>query len=80
MLGLFKDQESEAAKAFLKVSDELEAAVFAITSSDALFKKFGKEKDAVIVLKHFDDKRNDLDEDLTEEVRTRGEGVVNGAG
>lgn len=64
---LYQDAESEAAKAFLEVADQMDSIVFGITSDEELFKADKVEKDSVVLFKQFDDKRNDLTEDITAE-------------
>ena len=59
-LGLYKDTTSAHAEALKKLASDLEDDVVAITSSDAIMKKLAVTKDTVVVLKTFDEKRNDL--------------------
>lgn len=65
VLGFFKDQTTDAAKAYLEVAAETDDSVFLITSSDALFTEYKITKDTVVLLKKFDDGRADLTEDFT---------------
>lgn len=61
VLGLFKDLESEAAKAFNTVAQTVDNVVFAITSEQALFDQLKLTGDMSLVLfKKFDEGRNDL--------------------
>lgn len=64
VIGFFKDQESDAAKAFLDVAGTTDDVPFAITSSDDVFAEYKVEKDSVVLFKKFDEGRNDLVEDL----------------
>jgi len=65
VFGFFKDQKSDAAKAFLDVAGETDDNVFYITSSDAVFSEYKVTKDTVVLFKKFDDGRTDLTTDLT---------------
>jgi protein disulfide-isomerase A1 len=65
VVGFFKDQTSEAAKAYLEVAAETDDNVFIITSTDAVFTEYKISGDAVVLFKKFDDGRADLTEGLT---------------
>jgi protein disulfide-isomerase A1 len=67
IVGFFKDQTSDAAKAFLEVAAETDDSVFVITSTDAVFSEYKVTKDSVVLFKKFDDGRADLTEGLTAE-------------
>lgn len=67
VVGFFKEGESDAAKAFLEVAATMDDHPFGITSNDAVFKEFSVSKDGVVLFKKFDEKRNDLFEDITQE-------------
>ncbi|XP_015793077.1 protein disulfide-isomerase isoform X1 [Tetranychus urticae] len=67
IIGFFKDQESDAAKAFLEVATQMDDHPFGITNSEAVFGEFSVSKDGVVLFKKFDEKRNDLFEDITQE-------------
>ena len=67
LVGFFKDQESAGAKAFLEVADSTDDLPFAITSADAVFSEYKVEGEAVVLLKNFDEGRNDLTEGITAE-------------
>lgn len=67
IVGFFKDQSSDAAKAFLEVAAETDDNVFLITSTDAVFSEYKITGDAVVLFKKFDDGRADLTSDLTAE-------------
>jgi len=66
VLGFFKDQESDEAKAFLKAAGGLDEQQFGITSEQALYTKFDINADnKVILLKKFDEGRADLKGEIT---------------
>jgi protein disulfide-isomerase A1 len=65
VVGFFKDQESDAAKAFLETASNMDDQKFAITSDAAVFAEYTVTGEAVVLFKKFDDKRNDLTEDLS---------------
>lgn len=56
-----------AAAAFLEAAAANDEVPFAITSEEALFTSAKLEKDAVVVFKQFDDKRADLEGEVTAE-------------
>ena len=60
VVGYFSDLGSANAKAFLKIASSNDGQIFTITSSDNIKAKLGLEGDAVVVLKTFDELRNDL--------------------
>lgn len=61
IIGFFKDQSSAEAKTFLEVAADKDDTQFGITSDDAVFKKYDVKKDGVVLLKKFDEKRNDFE-------------------
>lgn len=63
VVGLFKNKESEAAKIFMQVAGELDDMVFGISDSDDLFNEYKVTKDTIVLLKQFDEGRNDLEGD-----------------
>jgi len=65
VLGFFKDQKSDAAKAFLDVALETDESVFLITSAAHIFTEYNIDKDSVVLIKKFDDGRVDLTDNLT---------------
>jgi protein disulfide-isomerase A1 len=67
VVGFFKDVESTAAKEFLKAAGGIDDYPFAIVSKDELISENKVSGDAVVVFKKFDEGRNDLTDDLTEE-------------
>jgi len=68
VIGFFKDLESEAAKAFLGAAGSMDDYIFGITSQESLFTEHKVEEDAGVVLfKKFDEGRNDLEGEVTEE-------------
>ena len=67
IIGFFKDGSSDAAKAFLVTADSMDDYPFAVTAEDAVFAEYKVEKDNVVLFKKFDDGRNDLEGEVTEE-------------
>jgi protein disulfide-isomerase A1 len=67
VIGFFKDQESEEAKAFLQVASGMDDVKFGITSEAEVFAEHKVVENGVVLLKKFDEGRNDLEGDLTEE-------------
>jgi len=66
VLGFFKSLESKEAEAFMVAADSNEDVNFAITSNNVVFNEFGIDNDAaVILLKKFDEGRNNLEGDIT---------------
>jgi protein disulfide-isomerase A1 len=61
VLGFFKKQDSDDAKVFLEVASAMDDTLFAITSDSAVFKEYKMDKDGVVLLKKFDEGRNDFD-------------------
>merc|ERR1712241_253864 len=57
----------EAAKAFLATADSMDDYPFAVTAEEAIFGEYKVEKDNVVLFKKFDDGRNDLEGEVTEE-------------
>jgi protein disulfide-isomerase A1 len=60
VFGVFEDIESEAAKSFLGAASEVDDVVFAIGSSSDIGSHLEVEGDHVVVLKDFDEKRNEM--------------------
>merc|ERR1712050_323394 len=60
-LKFFKDHESAEAKAFLEAASDIDSISFGITKHDDLFKEWTMEKDGIVLLKKFDEGRNDFD-------------------
>jgi len=71
VVGFFKDQESDAAKEFLKVAGAMDDLPFAITSESESFADNKMEADGIVLFKKFDEGRNDFDGEMTEaEIKT----------
>lgn len=67
LLGLFKDTDSPNAKVYLDVASNNDEFQFAITSDDSVFKNYDVDKDeAVLLLKKFDELRDDYSGEFTE--------------
>jgi len=67
IIGFFKDETTEAAKAFLGAASNMDDYQFAITASDDIAAEYKVEGEAVVLFKKFDDGRADLTEGITEE-------------
>jgi len=67
VVGFFKDAESEAAKQFLKSAGGIDEYPFAIVTSEDVATENKVTGDTVVVFKKFDEGRNELTKDLTEE-------------
>jgi protein disulfide-isomerase A1 len=65
VVGYFESLDSAAAKSFLKLADANDLHVFTITSSNDIKAKLELKGDTIVVLKDFDDLRNDLVVDST---------------
>merc|ERR1711872_181290 len=71
IIGFFKDETTDAAKAFLAAAGGMDDFAFAITGDDAVFAEHGIEGEAVLLLKDFDDGKAVLSEGITEEAVTK---------
>merc|ERR1712130_525181 len=67
VIGVFADQTTDAAKAYLAAAANIDDIPFAITSSAEVAAEHKIEGEAVLLLKTFDDGRAVLAEDITEE-------------
>lgn len=67
VIGAFKDTDGDAAAAFLQVARTVDGIPFGITSNPDVLKELNVDTDAVVLLKQFDEGRNDLTSSLTEE-------------
>ena len=59
-IGVFADESSAGAKAFLGAAATYDHVAFAVTTDASVKKELGVEKDTVVVIKTFDDLRNDI--------------------
>merc|ERR1711871_1270596 len=59
-IGVFADESSAGAKAFLGAAATYDHVAFALTTDASVKKELGVEKDTVVVIKTFDDLRNDI--------------------
>ena len=66
VIGVFADQTTDAAKAYLAAASSIDDIPFAITSSAEVAAEHKIEGEAVLLLKTFDDGRAVLAEDITE--------------
>merc|ERR1712025_553084 len=67
VIGCFKDETTDAAKAYLGVASNLDDIPFGITGDEAVCSEYGVEGEGVIMVKTFDDGKALLTEGLTEE-------------
>merc|ERR1711990_1284133 len=67
VIGVFADQTTDAAKAYLAAASAIDDIPFAITSSAEVAAEHKIEGEAVLLLKTFDDGRAVLSEGITEE-------------
>jgi len=67
VVGFFSDAESEAAKEFLKAAGGIDEYPFAIVTNADAIKANNVEGDTVVLFKKFDELRNELSTDFTEE-------------
>merc|ERR1712106_262213 len=67
IIGFFKDETTDAAKAFLAAAGMMDDFQFGITGDDAIAAEYGDEGEAVVLLKDFDDGKAVLSEGITEE-------------
>merc|ERR1712212_1359519 len=67
VVGFFKDQTTEAAKAFLEVAASLDDYKFGITDSDAVNGEYGVSGDKIVLFKAFDEGKNEFDGEYTAE-------------
>jgi protein disulfide-isomerase A1 len=66
VIGFFKDETTDAAKAFLAVAQQYDDVPFGITGADDVFSEYKITGEGVVLFKKFDEGRNDLTSDLTE--------------
>lgn len=57
VIGFFKDQTSDKAKAFLAVANQVDDYPFGITSEDAVYAEYGAECGSIILLKKVDTRK-----------------------
>lgn len=60
VVGFFKDQTSDAAKAFNEVAGDIDDIVFGITGDSSVFSEYKVTADTVVMFRNFDDGRVDL--------------------
>jgi protein disulfide-isomerase A1 len=66
VVGFFKDQASDGAKAFLAVAGGMDDMTFAITSESEVFADNKVKKDGVVLFKKFDEGRADYEGEMKE--------------
>merc|ERR1712106_1151178 len=67
IIGFFKDETTDAAKAFLSAAGSMDDFEFAIAGDDAIAAEYGVEGEAILLLKDFDDGKAVPSEGITEE-------------
>jgi protein disulfide-isomerase A1 len=71
IIGFFKDETTDAAKAFLAVAGAMDDVQFGITGDDTVATEYGLEGEAVLLLKDFDEGKAVLAEGITEDAVTK---------
>ena len=71
IIGFFKDQESDAAKAFLEAASAMDDHPFGITSEEAVFTEYEATDGAIVLFKDFDEKKNVFDGEVSKEEITK---------
>merc|ERR1711936_10962 len=71
IIGFFKDETTDAAKAFLAVAGAMDDFQFGITGDDTVATEYGLEGEAVLLLKDFDEGKAVLAEGITEDAVTK---------
>ncbi|CAF0798559.1 unnamed protein product [Rotaria sordida] len=67
VVGAFKDTEGDNAMAFLQVAKSMDGIPFGITSNSDVLKELQVKDDTVVLLKKFDEGRNDLTSSINED-------------
>lgn len=65
LIGFFKKQDSDNAKAFIGAANALDSFAFAITSNDDVIAKYEGKDETIVLFKPFDDKKNVYDGDYS---------------
>ncbi|CAB3363638.1 Hypothetical predicted protein [Cloeon dipterum] len=71
VVGFFKDQTTDGAKAFLSAASAIDDHPFGITSDDSVFSEYGVEGEKVVLFKKFDDNRVDFEGELAPDALTK---------
>ncbi|CAF0827852.1 unnamed protein product [Rotaria sordida] len=66
VIGAFKDMDGDTAASFLQVAKTLDGIPFGITSNADVLKELNVKQDTVVLLKKFDEGRNDLTSSIDE--------------
>jgi len=61
IIGFFKNLASDNAKVFMEVAGSMDDTPFGVTTEKDLFKEYKVDKEGVVLLKKFDEGRNDYD-------------------
>merc|ERR1712193_307180 len=67
VIGCFKDETTDAAKAYLSAASNLDDLAFGVTGDEAVCSEYGVSGEGVVMVKTFDDGKAVLTEGLTEE-------------
>jgi len=65
-VGFFKDQSSDAAKAFLAVANSIDDYPFGITSEESVYKEYDAKCGSIILFKKFDEGKSVFEGETTE--------------
>lgn len=65
VIGFFKDQTTETAKAFLTAASGIDDHQFGIVTDDSVFSEYNVDGEKVVLFKKFDDKRSDFEGEIT---------------
>ncbi|CAF0884415.1 unnamed protein product [Rotaria sp. Silwood1] len=66
VIGVFKDMDGDTAASFLQVAKTIDGIPFGITSNADVLKELNVKQDTIVLLKKFDEGRNDLTSSIDE--------------
>ncbi|XP_054155334.1 protein disulfide-isomerase 2-like isoform X1 [Oppia nitens] len=65
VVGLFSDKDSADAKTFLEVAADNDEHPFGIVTDKSIYAALGEDNDGIVLYKNFDEKRNQLEGEVT---------------
>ncbi|XP_059475550.1 protein disulfide-isomerase isoform X2 [Neocloeon triangulifer] len=71
VIGFFKDQTTDGAKAFLAAASAIDDHPFGITSDDSVFSEYKVDGEKVVLFKKFDDGRADFEGEFAPDALTK---------